>query len=94
MLKANAGTIYPEGANPRHEHEWRVFEEVELPDDKSVILGVIDVKSNCVEHPQVVADRLVRLGEDHRHASECWPAPTAALTRSSASRRSTPTSPG
>jgi 5-methyltetrahydropteroyltriglutamate--homocysteine methyltransferase len=61
-LKVRAGTIYVEGANPRHAHEWRVFEDVELPDDKSVILGVIDVKSNCVEHPQVVADRLVRLG--------------------------------
>ena len=63
VLKANVGTIYPEGANPRHEHEWRVFEEVELPEDKSVILGVIDVKSNCIEHPQVVADRLTRLAK-------------------------------
>jgi 5-methyltetrahydropteroyltriglutamate--homocysteine methyltransferase len=63
VLRANAGTIYPEGANARHEHEWRVFNEVALPDDKKVILGVIDVKSNCVEHPQVVADRLVRLAK-------------------------------
>jgi 5-methyltetrahydropteroyltriglutamate--homocysteine methyltransferase len=63
VLKANAGTIYVEGANARHAHEWRVFEEVELPDDKSVILGVIDVKSNCVEHPRLVADRLIRLGK-------------------------------
>jgi 5-methyltetrahydropteroyltriglutamate--homocysteine methyltransferase len=63
VLKVNACSIYVEGANPRHAHEWRVFEEVELPDDKSVILGVIDVKSNCVEHPQLVADRLVRLGK-------------------------------
>jgi 5-methyltetrahydropteroyltriglutamate--homocysteine methyltransferase len=61
VLKANVGTIYPEGANPRHEHEWRVFEELDLPDEMSIILGVIDVKSNCVEHPRVVADRLVRL---------------------------------
>jgi 5-methyltetrahydropteroyltriglutamate--homocysteine methyltransferase len=61
VLKANAATIYPEGGNPRHEHEWRAFQEVELPDDKSIILGVIDTKSNFVEHPQVVADRLVRL---------------------------------
>ena len=61
VLRANVGTIYPEGANPRHEHEWRVFEEVPLPDEMSVILGVIDVKSNFVEHPRVVADRLVRL---------------------------------
>jgi 5-methyltetrahydropteroyltriglutamate--homocysteine methyltransferase len=61
-LRVNAGTIYVEGANPRHAHEWRVFEEVELPDDKSVILGVIDVKCNCIEHPRLVADRLVQLG--------------------------------
>ena len=61
-LRVNAGTIYVEGANPRHAHEWRVFEQVQLPDDKSVILGVIDVKANCVEHPRLVADRLVQLG--------------------------------
>ncbi len=63
ILKANVAAIYPEGANPRHEHEWRVWEEVELPEDKSIILGVIDVKSNCIEHPQVVADRLTRLAK-------------------------------
>jgi 5-methyltetrahydropteroyltriglutamate--homocysteine methyltransferase len=62
-LRVDAGTIYVEGANPRHAHEWRVFEEVDLPDDKSVILGVIDVKSNHVEHPRLVADRLVQLGK-------------------------------
>jgi 5-methyltetrahydropteroyltriglutamate--homocysteine methyltransferase len=61
-LRVNAGTIYVEGANPRHAHEWRVFEHVDLPDDKSVILGVIDVKANCIEHPRLVADRLVQLG--------------------------------
>ena len=62
ILKVNAGTIYVEGANPRHAHEWRVFQDVELPDEKSVILGVIDVKTNYIEHPRVVADRLVNLG--------------------------------
>ena len=61
VLKANVGVIYPEGGNPRHEHEWRVFQEVPLPDEMSIILGVIDTKSNFVEHPQVVADRLTRL---------------------------------
>jgi 5-methyltetrahydropteroyltriglutamate--homocysteine methyltransferase len=63
VLKVNAGAIYVEGANPRHAHEWRVFEDVKLPDDKSVILGVIDTKSNHVEHPRLVADRLVRVGK-------------------------------
>jgi 5-methyltetrahydropteroyltriglutamate--homocysteine methyltransferase len=63
VLKVNAGAIYVEGANARHAHEWRVFEDVDLPDDTSLILGVIDVKSNCVEHPQLVADRLIRVGQ-------------------------------
>jgi 5-methyltetrahydropteroyltriglutamate--homocysteine methyltransferase len=63
VLKVNAGAIYVEGANARHAHEWRVFEDVNLPDDTSLILGVIDVKSNCVEHPQLVADRLIRVGQ-------------------------------
>jgi 5-methyltetrahydropteroyltriglutamate--homocysteine methyltransferase len=63
VLRVDAQTIYVEGANPRHAHEWRVFEEVDLPADKRVILGVIDVKSNFVEHPRVVADRLVNLGK-------------------------------
>ncbi|HKO28431.1 MAG TPA: cobalamin-independent methionine synthase II family protein [Solirubrobacteraceae bacterium] len=63
VLKVNAGTVYVEGANPRHAHEWRVFRDVELPDEKKVILGVIDVKTNYIEHPRVVADRLVQLGQ-------------------------------
>lgn len=63
VVKANVGTIYPEGGNPRHEHEWRVFADLELPDGMNVILGVIDTKTNYIEHPQVVADRLVRVGK-------------------------------
>jgi 5-methyltetrahydropteroyltriglutamate--homocysteine methyltransferase len=63
VLRVNAGTVYVEGANPRHAHEWRVFRDVDLPDDKKVILGVIDVKTNYIEHPRVVADRLVQLGQ-------------------------------
>jgi 5-methyltetrahydropteroyltriglutamate--homocysteine methyltransferase len=63
VLKVNAGKIYVEGGNPRHEHEWRVFQDTKLPDDTSVILGVVDVKSNHVEHPLVIADRLIRLGK-------------------------------
>ncbi|MHB1836313.1 MAG: cobalamin-independent methionine synthase II family protein [Solirubrobacteraceae bacterium] len=62
VLRVNAGTIYVEGGNPRHAHEWRAFQDVKLPDDKKVILGVIDTKTNYVEHPRVVADRLVNLG--------------------------------
>src|SRR3954462_2789914 len=63
VFKANAGTFYVEGANPRHEHEWEVFREVDLPEGKDLILGVIDVKVNAVEHPRLVAQRLTRLAE-------------------------------
>jgi 5-methyltetrahydropteroyltriglutamate--homocysteine methyltransferase len=45
VLEAKVGTIYPEGGNPRHEHEWRVFGDVALPDGMNVILGVIETKT-------------------------------------------------
>jgi len=61
ILKANAATIYPEGANPRHEHEWEVFKDIPLPEGMAIIIGTIDTKSNYVEHPKVVANRLTRL---------------------------------
>lgn len=61
-IRARVGAVYPEGGNPRHEHEWRVFADVDLPEGMKVILGVIDTRTNDVEHPQVVADRLVRVG--------------------------------
>jgi 5-methyltetrahydropteroyltriglutamate--homocysteine methyltransferase len=60
ILKLDAKYILFEGANPRHEHEWRVFEETRLPDGKVLIPGVIDTCTNYVEHPQVVADRITR----------------------------------
>jgi 5-methyltetrahydropteroyltriglutamate--homocysteine methyltransferase len=60
MLRVNAGAYSVEGANPRHEHEWRIWETTELPDDKILIPGVVSHATNVVEHPQVVADRLLR----------------------------------
>src|SRR3954471_7312940 len=62
FLNANVGTIYPEGANPRHEHEWEVFKDVALPDGMRVILGTIDTKTNWVEHPKLAAGGPPRLG--------------------------------
>jgi 5-methyltetrahydropteroyltriglutamate--homocysteine methyltransferase len=59
LLKARVGAIYVEGANPRHGHEWKVFRDVKLPDDRLVIAGVIDTKTNIIEHPELVADRIV-----------------------------------
>lgn len=63
VLRSRATVISFEGANPRHEHEWRVFEEVKLPPGKVVMPGVLDSVSNFVEHPCVVADRIVRFAQ-------------------------------
>jgi 5-methyltetrahydropteroyltriglutamate--homocysteine methyltransferase len=60
MLKIRAGAYSFEAANPRHEHEWKVWEKVRLPDGKSLIPGVISHTTVLVEHPELVADRLVR----------------------------------
>ena len=60
ILKARPRQLVLEAATPSHQHEWHVFEEIKLPDDKIIAPGVIDVTNNYVEHPQVVADRLER----------------------------------
>jgi 5-methyltetrahydropteroyltriglutamate--homocysteine methyltransferase len=60
ILKSRAKFIYVEAANPRHEHEWAIWKDVKLPDDKALIVGVIDTKTNHVEHPELVAERLER----------------------------------
>lgn len=60
ILKVDAGALSVEGANPRHEHEWVVFEDVALPEDKLLIPGVIDTCTNYIEHPEVVAQRIER----------------------------------
>lgn len=60
VLKAKPRYLLVEGANPRHAHEWRVWEEVPLPDDKVLVPGVIDTTTNFVEHPDLVAERLER----------------------------------
>jgi 5-methyltetrahydropteroyltriglutamate--homocysteine methyltransferase len=61
VLKTNAAFVYFEAANPRHEHEWEVWEQVKLPAGKALIPGVIDTVTNHVEHPRLVAQRLERL---------------------------------
>ena len=60
ILKVPAQAYSLEAANPRHEHEWRVWERVKLPPGKILIPGVITHHTTTVEHPQVVADRIVR----------------------------------
>jgi 5-methyltetrahydropteroyltriglutamate--homocysteine methyltransferase len=61
ILKLKVGAFVLEGANPRHEHEWRVWETVKLPDGAILIPGVISHATNVVEHPELVAERIVRL---------------------------------
>jgi 5-methyltetrahydropteroyltriglutamate--homocysteine methyltransferase len=58
MLKVKAGAYSVEAANPRHEHEWKVWKDVKLPDGKILIPGVVSHASNVVEHPELVADRI------------------------------------
>jgi 5-methyltetrahydropteroyltriglutamate--homocysteine methyltransferase len=60
ILKVRAGAYLIEGANPRHEHEWRVWESVKLPKNKILVPGVISHATNVVEHPELIAERIVR----------------------------------
>jgi 5-methyltetrahydropteroyltriglutamate--homocysteine methyltransferase len=60
VLKANVGAVSFEAANPRHAHEWKLFEDVKLPEGKILIPGVLDSTTNFVEHPELVAERIVR----------------------------------
>ncbi len=60
VWKAKPPTILFEAANPRHAHEWTLFEHVKVPDDKVLCPGMIEPQSNYVEHPQLVAQRLER----------------------------------
>ena len=63
MLKINTGAYSFEAANPRHEHEYHVFERVKLPAGKILIPGVISHTTNLVEHPELVAERIVRFAK-------------------------------
>ncbi|MBL8386394.1 MAG: cobalamin-independent methionine synthase II family protein [Burkholderiales bacterium] len=63
VLKAKARAILFEGANPRHEHEWKSWRDAKLPDDLILVPGVIDSCSNYVEHPELVAQRLERYAQ-------------------------------
>jgi 5-methyltetrahydropteroyltriglutamate--homocysteine methyltransferase len=60
VLKARPAGIVLEACNPRHEHEWQVFEKRKLPPEKILIPGVIDTVTNFVEHPELVAQRIER----------------------------------
>jgi len=63
VFTAKPATISLEAANPRHAHEWTVFERVKLPDGKTIIPGVIESKSNFIEHPELIAQRIARYAD-------------------------------
>src|SRR5436190_16987299 len=60
MLAVNAGAYSFEAGNVRHEHEWKLWQGVKLPDDKLILPGIVSHATNVVEHPELVADRIVR----------------------------------
>ena len=70
-IKVKPMALLIEGANPRHEHEWEAWTRIKLPDDKILIPGVVASSSNYVEHPEVVAQRLLRyagvVGRERSH---------------------------
>ncbi len=63
LVKAKPQALVVEAANPRHAHEWAVWQETKLPDDKILIPGVLDTSTNYVEHPELVAERICRFAD-------------------------------
>ena len=63
VLKVTAGYYLIEQANPRHEHEWALWEEVSLPEGSVLVPGVVTHHTDVVEHPELVAERLVRVAQ-------------------------------
>jgi 5-methyltetrahydropteroyltriglutamate--homocysteine methyltransferase len=77
------GAISFEGANPRHAHEWKVWQDVKLPDGKTIIPGVLDTTTNFIEHPELIAQRIanyagavgkenVMVGSDCGFGTSAW----------------------
>jgi 5-methyltetrahydropteroyltriglutamate--homocysteine methyltransferase len=76
VFAARPAMVAFEAANPRHAHEWRIFEDIRLPEGKTLIPGVIESKSNFIEHPELIAQRIRRyadlVGDEHVLAgSDC-----------------------
>jgi 5-methyltetrahydropteroyltriglutamate--homocysteine methyltransferase len=63
VLKARPVGLSFEGANPRHAHEWKVWRDIRLPEEKVIIPGVLDSTTNFIEHPELVAERIMRYAE-------------------------------
>jgi hypothetical protein len=86
MLAINAHAYSFEAGNVRHEHEWKVWQEVGLPDDKLILPGIVSHATNVVEHPELVAERIMRfakiVGKERRRIDRLW----SRRSRSSADR--------
>jgi len=63
VVKGRPGALVVAGANPRHEHEWKVWRRMPLPAGKVLVAGVIDSTTNFIEHPELVADRITRYAQ-------------------------------
>ena len=63
MLRVHAGAFSFEAGNVRHAHEWKVWQEVKLPDDRLILPGVVSHATNVVEHPELVAERICRFAD-------------------------------
>jgi 5-methyltetrahydropteroyltriglutamate--homocysteine methyltransferase len=63
VLAARPTAVSFEAANPRHEHEWKLFEDVKLPEGKVIVPGVLDSTTNYIEHPELVAQRIMRYAD-------------------------------
>jgi 5-methyltetrahydropteroyltriglutamate--homocysteine methyltransferase len=63
VLKASPVGLSFEGANPRHAHEWKTWKDVKLPEGKVILPGVLDTTTNFIEHPKLIAERIVRYAE-------------------------------
>ena len=66
MLAIDAHAYSFEAGNVRHEHEWKIWQEVKLPDDKLILPGIVSHATNVVEHPELVAERILRVRESRR----------------------------
>jgi 5-methyltetrahydropteroyltriglutamate--homocysteine methyltransferase len=63
MLAVNANAYSFEAANVRHEHEWKLWKDIKLPAGKVIMPGVVTHSTNVIEHPEIVADRIIRFAE-------------------------------
>jgi 5-methyltetrahydropteroyltriglutamate--homocysteine methyltransferase len=85
VLSARPATLSVEAANPRHDHEWAIWEEMTWPEDKVIVPGVIDSTNNFIEHPELIAQRILRFAnlvgrENVIAGSDCGFGTFAALT--------------